>query len=76
MPLDRSLQAIPDGQRGVNLIKDGAVSINGIKLEVAEQLLLSDFHVLKNDLSLITVGKSRHYIVRWRVPSEQHAKTS
>lgn len=62
------IKAIPEGPIGMEAIDKGGVLVNGLAMTAAHQLLLCDFHVLKNDLSLITVGKKNHYIVRWKVP--------
>ncbi|XP_039262919.2 tyrosine--tRNA ligase, mitochondrial-like [Styela clava] len=66
------IKAIPDGPIGIEAINKGGVLVNGIAMQNSQQILLCDFHVLKNDLSLITVGKKNHHIVRWRVPDDMY----
>ena len=39
------------------MIRSGGIRINGFKVMAPEQVLLSGTHVLKNDITLISVGK-------------------
>lgn len=67
------IKAIPPGSIGMENINNGGVMVNGLVMKSANQLLLSDLHVLKNDLSIITVGKKNHHIVRWKVPDRLYS---
>ncbi|CAK8675997.1 unnamed protein product [Clavelina lepadiformis] len=66
------VEAIPQGTKGENIILGGGVRINGRIVDFPHQILLSDIHVLKNDLTLVTVGKVHHYVVRWKLPRIEH----
>uniref|UniRef100_H2YAY9 Tyrosine--tRNA ligase n=1 Tax=Ciona savignyi TaxID=51511 RepID=H2YAY9_CIOSA len=59
-------KAIPPGNKGENLIRAGGVRINGETVDSPHQILMSGAHVLKNDLTVLSVGKTTHYIVKWK----------
>ena len=65
-------KAIPPGHIGENLIRAGGLRINGQVVDFPHEILMADVHVLKNDLTLLTVGKRRHFIVRWKLPRLEH----
>lgn len=70
-------KAVPIGNKGTNVILDGGVRINGQIADNPHQILMPDTHILKNDLTLVTVGKRRHFVVRWKLPrlkSEEEEK--
>lgn len=67
-------KAIPTGAAGYHVINSGGIRINGFKVKAPEQILLSGTHVLKNDITLISVGKIKHYIVRWVLPRIAHSE--
>jgi len=62
------VQAIPNGEHGERLIESGGVRVNGKVITSPQQLMLPDIHILQNDLTLLTVGKIKHYILRWTLP--------
>ena len=68
-------KAVPTGNEGTNVILDGGVRINGRIVTNPHQILMPDDHVLKNDLTLLTVGKRRHYVVRWNLPRVKSDET-
>ncbi|XP_058623303.1 tyrosine--tRNA ligase, mitochondrial isoform X2 [Onychostoma macrolepis] len=61
----RRAQAIPEGPRGYQMIKDGGVWINHQRAANPEQVLVLGQHILSNGLSLIRVGKRNFYILKW-----------
>ncbi|XP_065133454.1 tyrosine--tRNA ligase, mitochondrial [Paramisgurnus dabryanus] len=61
----RRAQAIPEGPRGYQMIKDGGVWINHQRATNPEQVLVPGQHILANGLSLIRVGKRNFYILKW-----------
>ena len=65
-------KAIPPGSKGENVITGGGVRVNGQVVDHVHQVLMPDIHVLKNDLTLLTVGKTRHFVIRWKLPRIEH----
>jgi len=65
-------RAIPSGNKGSNLIRAGGLRINGQVVDIPHEILISDIHVLINDLTLLTVGKRRHFVIRWNLPRIEH----
>uniref|UniRef100_A0A8C1IHQ1 Tyrosine--tRNA ligase n=1 Tax=Cyprinus carpio TaxID=7962 RepID=A0A8C1IHQ1_CYPCA len=61
----RRAQAIPEGPRGYQMIKDGGFWINHQRAANPEQVLVLGQHILSNGLSLIRVGKRNFYILKW-----------
>lgn len=61
----RSINAIPAGPRGYQMVSDGAVWINHMRVDKPEQVLVPKLHILSNGLSLLRVGKKNFYIIRW-----------
>ncbi|KAK5867057.1 hypothetical protein PBY51_011576 [Eleginops maclovinus] len=61
----RSVNAIPEGPRGYQMVLAGAVSINHMCADKPEQVLIPKLHILSNGLSLLKVGKKNFYIIKW-----------
>lgn len=61
----RSINAIPEGPRGYQMVLAGAVSINHMCADKPEQVLIPKLHILSNGLSLLKVGKKNFYIIKW-----------
>ncbi|XP_043944036.1 tyrosine--tRNA ligase, mitochondrial [Protopterus annectens] len=61
----RKAKAIPDGPKGYQMIADGGVWINQSQVNNPEQVLVVGQHILRNDLSLLRIGKKNFYIVKW-----------
>jgi len=62
------------GEKEEHLVKTGSIKINGEVVSEPHQILLHDLHVLANNISLITVGKKRHYLLRWSLPRVTHKR--
>ncbi|XP_067906921.1 tyrosine--tRNA ligase, mitochondrial [Heterodontus francisci] len=65
LDLCRKASAIPDGPRGYQMITDGGIWINHIRVTKPEQVLVLGQHILTNGLSLLRVGKKNYHIVKW-----------
>ncbi|XP_048405222.1 tyrosine--tRNA ligase, mitochondrial [Stegostoma tigrinum] len=65
LDLCRKASAIPDGPRGYQMIMDGGIWINHIRVTKPEQVLILGQHILTNGLSLLRVGKKNYHIVKW-----------
>ncbi|XP_067855852.1 tyrosine--tRNA ligase, mitochondrial [Heptranchias perlo] len=65
LDLCRKANAIPDGPRGYQMITDGGIWINHIRVTKPEQVLVLEQHILTNGLSLLRVGKKNYHIVKW-----------
>uniref|UniRef100_UPI00398EF570 tyrosine--tRNA ligase, mitochondrial n=1 Tax=Pristiophorus japonicus TaxID=55135 RepID=UPI00398EF570 len=65
LDLCRKSNAIPDGPRGYQMITDGGIWINHIRVTKPEQVLVLQQHILTNGLSLLRVGKKNYHIVKW-----------
>ena len=65
-------KSIPQGNKGLNLILAGGLRINGQVADNPHQILMADIHVLKNDITLLTVGKRRHFVIQWKLPRIEH----
>ncbi|XP_044137017.1 tyrosine--tRNA ligase, mitochondrial [Bufo gargarizans] len=65
--LDACLKAsaIPEGARGFDILSNGGVSFNHIRVTNPDEVLVVGQHILSNGLSLIKVGKKNFYIVKW-----------
>ncbi|CAN9498978.1 unnamed protein product [Ophioblennius macclurei] len=61
----RTINAIPAGPRGYQMVSDGAVWINHKRVDQPEQVLVPKVHILANGLTLIRVGKKNFYIIKW-----------
>nr|XP_033773457.1 tyrosine--tRNA ligase, mitochondrial isoform X2 [Geotrypetes seraphini]XP_033773469.1 tyrosine--tRNA ligase, mitochondrial isoform X2 [Geotrypetes seraphini]XP_033773480.1 tyrosine--tRNA ligase, mitochondrial isoform X2 [Geotrypetes seraphini] len=61
----RKACAIPDGARGFEMITEGGVRINHHKVWNPQEVLILGQHILKNGLSLLTIGKKHFYVVKW-----------
>ena len=61
----RTINAIPDGPRGYQMVLNGAVWINHCCADKPEQVLVPEIHILSNGLSLISVGNKNFYIIKW-----------
>ncbi|XP_059833990.1 tyrosine--tRNA ligase, mitochondrial isoform X3 [Hypanus sabinus] len=65
LDLCRKANAIPDGPRGYQMIMDGGIWINHLRVTKPEQVLVLKQHILTNGLSLLRVGKKNYHIVKW-----------
>ncbi|XP_051885950.1 tyrosine--tRNA ligase, mitochondrial [Pristis pectinata] len=65
LDLCRKANAIPDGPRGYQMITDGGIWINHLRVTEPEQVLVLKQHILTNGLSLLRVGKKNYHIVKW-----------
>ncbi len=54
------------------MISSGGVRINSKPVSTPHQILLQDVHVLANDITLVTVGKKRHFLLKWSLPRVTH----
>ncbi|XP_029951330.1 tyrosine--tRNA ligase, mitochondrial [Salarias fasciatus] len=61
----RTVNAIPAGPRGYQMVSDGAVWINHKRVDNPEQVLIPKLHILSNGLTLLRVGKKNFYIIKW-----------
>ncbi|XP_053572230.1 tyrosine--tRNA ligase, mitochondrial [Bombina bombina] len=59
------ISAIPDGAQGYEIIANGGVSINHVRVTNPDEVLVMGQHILKNGLSLVKVGKKNFYIIKW-----------
>nr|XP_018668493.1 tyrosine--tRNA ligase, mitochondrial [Ciona intestinalis] len=69
-------KAIPLGNKGENLIRAGGVRINGETVDSPHLILMNGEHVLKNDLTVLSVGKTNHFIIKWKLPRIKHDEDS
>lgn len=58
--------AFPNISTAGQVIRAGGFSINGVKITDPSTKLDESQHILKNDITLIRVGKRRYFIVRWK----------
>ncbi|XP_055506152.1 tyrosine--tRNA ligase, mitochondrial [Leucoraja erinacea] len=65
LDLCRKANAVPDGPRGYQIIADGGIWINNLRVTKPEQVLVLKQHILTNGLSLLRVGKKNYHIVKW-----------
>jgi len=63
---------LQSSENAENLFKNKAVRINGQVTTSSHQVLLSDVHVLINNITLVTIGKKRHCLLRWSLPRISH----
>ncbi|XP_053682267.1 tyrosine--tRNA ligase, mitochondrial [Sabethes cyaneus] len=67
--LDVAMRAkcFPTEKDAVRIIQAGGFSINLNKAKNVSEVLTPGVHILKNNVSLLRVGKRNYYIVRWLV---------
>ncbi|XP_077979505.1 tyrosine--tRNA ligase, mitochondrial-like [Glandiceps talaboti] len=65
LDLGRRVNCLPSGDRAEQIIEDGGFYINYRKVTNPKQVLLQGEHILKNDLTLLRVGKKNYHIVQW-----------
>ncbi|XP_051916739.1 tyrosine--tRNA ligase, mitochondrial [Hippocampus zosterae] len=61
----RSVNAVPEGPKGYQMVSEGAVWLNHKRTDNPEQVLIPKLHILANGLTLLRVGKRNFYIIKW-----------
>ncbi|XP_077870461.1 tyrosine--tRNA ligase, mitochondrial-like [Saccoglossus kowalevskii] len=66
LDLGKKVNSLPStGVQGERIIQEGGFYVNYRKITNPDQILLLGDHILKNDLTLLRVGKKNYHIVKW-----------
>ncbi|KAF7281871.1 hypothetical protein GWI33_004072 [Rhynchophorus ferrugineus] len=65
LELTMKIGCFPTKQDATRIISAGGFYINQKRVQNPSEVLSSNAHILKNNISLIRVGKKNYYIVRW-----------